>query len=113
MDDINDKLSKILSDPESMDKVRKMAESILSEDEPPGETPAADDLSAVDPAVLARVAGVMKKLQGGGDNRTALLTALSPLVSERRQKKIATAVKLLRLIEILPYLKESGLFDIL
>ena len=108
--DINEKLSEILSDPESMEKVRKMAESILSEDEAPAQDA---DGEGPDPATLAKIAGIMKKLNSGGDNRTALLNALRPLVSERRQKRVDTAVKLLRLIEILPTLRESGIFDIL
>ena len=110
MDDINDKLSKILNDPESMEKVRKMAENLLGEDEEPT---AGDGDPSLDPAALAKIAGIMKKLRGGGDNRTALLLALRPLVSEARQKRVDTAVKLLRLIEILPGLQESGIFDFL
>ncbi len=111
MDDINDKLSKILNDPESMEKVRKMAENLLGEDEEP--TAGGGDDTGLDPAALAKIAGIMKKLRGGGDNRTALLLALRPLVSEARQKRVDTAVKLLRLIEILPGLQESGIFDFL
>lgn len=110
MDEINDKLSKILNDPESMEKVRQMAESILGEDES-----ATDDtpLPDMDPAIISKIAGIIQKLNTGGDTRSALLLALKPLVSKRRQKKVDTAIKLLRLIDILPYLKDSGIIDIL
>lgn len=111
MDDINEKLSKILDDPTAMEKVRKMAENILGEEETDEGAPAGG--AAADPAALAKIAGVMKRLNTGTDNRTVLLTALRPLVSERRRKRVDTAVKLLRLIDLLPYLKESGLLDIL
>lgn len=110
MDEINDKLSKILNDPDSMEKVRQMAESILGEEES-----AADDISLpdMDPAIISKIAGIVQKLNTGGDTRSALLLALKPLVSKRRQKKVDTAIKLLRLIDILPYLKDSGIIDIL
>lgn len=111
MDEINDKLSKILDDPESMEKVRRMAESILGEEDE-GPLEQTGDL-ALDPALLSKIAGIMQRLKGGADNRTALLVALKPLVSPRRQKRVETAVKLLRLIDLLPYLKDSGLLDIL
>lgn len=112
MNDLNDKLSKILNDPDSMEKVRMMAESILGEEE--GETQE-DPISetGLDPSTLTKIAGIMKRLNTGGDNRTALLMSLRPLVSERRQKRVDTAIKLLRLIDLLPYLKESGMLDIL
>ena len=108
MDEINDKLSKILNDPESMEKVRQMAESILGEEES-----AADDtpLPDMDPAIISKIAGIIQKFNTGGDTRSALLLALKPLVSKRRQKKVDTAIKLLRLIDILPYLKDSGIID--
>lgn len=45
------------------------------------------------------------------DKNTALLIALKPHLREENQKKIDSAVKLFRLISMLPMLKESGLFD--
>ena len=109
MDDINEKLKSLLDDPDSMEKVKLMAESILGED-------TSDDNSnsndiGLDPMTLSKIAGVMKRLNSGGDNRTKLLSSLRPLLSEERQKKVDTAIKLLRLIDILPYLKESGILN--
>ncbi|MBR3144280.1 MAG: hypothetical protein IKF53_00110 [Clostridia bacterium] len=108
MDDINEKLKSLLDDPDSMEKVRLMAESILGEE-------TSDDSSSndigLDPMTLSKIAGVMKRLNSGGDNRTKLLSSLRPLLSEERQKKVDTAIKLLRLIDILPYLKESGILN--
>ena len=108
MDDINEKLKSLLDDPDSMEKVRLMAESILGEE-------TSDDNNTndigLDPMTLSKIAGVMKRLNSGGDNRTKLLSSLRPLLSEERQKKVDTAIKLLRLIDILPYLKESGILN--
>ena len=45
------------------------------------------------------------------DRNTGLLLALKPHLREENRAKIDTAVKLFRLISLLPYLKDSGLFD--
>ena len=112
MDDINARLAEILNDPESMNRVREMAENLLSgEESAESNIPAAAD-AGIDAASLAKITGIMTKLKSAGDdNRTALLNALKPHLSEERRKKVDTAVKLLRLIELLPYLKDSGLLD--
>ena len=56
---------------------------------------------------------MMKVLSGlkntGEDDRTRLLLALRPHLSEPRQQKVDTAVKILRVIDLLPALRESGL----
>ena len=85
MDDINEKLKSLLDDPDSMEKVRLMAESILGEE-------TSDDNNSndigLDPMTLSKIAGIMKRLNSGGDNRTKLLSSLRPLLSEERQKKV-------------------------
>lgn len=39
-----------------------------------------------------------------------LLRALRPLLSQKRAKKVDDAIRIMQLIQILPMLKESGLF---
>ena len=107
MDDINEKLKGLLNDPESMEKVRLMAESILGEEDNKGGT----DEFGLDPLTLSKIAGVMKRLSSKDDSRSKLLSALRPLVSPERQKRVDTAIKLLRLIDVLPYLQESGILN--
>ena len=38
------------------------------------------------------------------------LRALRPLLSEKRAKKVDDAVRIMQLVQLLPTLKESGLF---
>lgn len=45
------------------------------------------------------------------DKNTALLYALKPHLRGENQKKIDTAVKLLKLMSMLPFLKDSGMLD--
>ena len=108
MDDLNQKLAQILNNPESMNRVREMAESILSEK---------DKAEPIDNSVfgnigtdeLSGIMSVVSKLnQSQDDARTNLLAALKPHLSEPKRDKVDTAIKILRLLDLLPILKESG-----
>ncbi len=113
MDDLSEKLAQILNDPESMNGVRQMAQALLSKQESP---PANENLSLpdnpFDEQQMMQVLSIVNQLKARkDDNRTALLLALKPHLSEPRQEKINTAVKLLKLIDLLPVLKQSGLLN--
>lgn len=108
MDDLNKKLADILNDPESMNKVKQMAESILSQNE----TQTQDDsaFGTPDSAELMNLMSIVSKLnQTNDDTRTNLLSALKPHLSEPKREKVDTAIKILRLLDLLPLLKESGI----
>lgn len=110
MDDLNQKLEGILSDPGSMEKVRQMAEQLLGSKE---EEPVSADTGGIDPSFIKKLMPVFNKLNSEtNDKRTALLLALKPNLSKERRAKVDAAVKLIKLIDMLPYLKECGLFDI-
>ena len=65
-----------------------------------------------DPATLKRIMGVISSLNGdpGSDDRAKFIASLKPLLSDKRQQKADEAMKMMHLFEILPALKESGLF---
>ena len=123
MEDLNERLAAILGDPKSMERVRQMAESLLGDESPKAEQPN-NDLSTLsslfsgsenmpDPATLQKVMGIIGRLNSKNDDcRTALLTALKPNLSEERRKKVDTAIKILKFIELLPLLKESGILNL-
>ena len=124
MDDMSEKLAEILNDPESMNRVRLMAESMLGDkqtqqqnDNKQGQQSAQNsdtDFSdaAFDANQLAKIMSVMKQLKNSGnDSRANLLLALKPLLSAPRQEKVDTALKLLKIVDMLPLIKGSGLFD--
>lgn len=121
MDDLNEKLAGILNNPKSMEKVRLMAESLLG-DERKEKSPPENDTSALSgllsgegmPSVdeLQKIMGIMSRFKGAGnDYRITLLKALKPNLSPERARKVDTAIKILQFIEILPYLKESGILN--
>ena len=102
MDDISEKLAGLLNDPETMDRVRKMAENILGGEQQTA-PPKSDALSNVGSMLgadeLQSIVSIIGKLnQSGGDNRTQLLTALKPHLSEPRREKVDTAIKILKMI---------------
>lgn len=107
MDDLNQKLSQILNDPESMNRVRQMAESILSDKEE--ETTDDSIFGSFGSEELGNIMSIVSKLNNQqNDARTSLLLALKPHLSEAKQEKVDTAIKILRLLDLLPILKESG-----
>lgn len=55
--------------------------------------------------------GKMMEQVNKRDSNTELIRALKPLLRPERQKKADTAIKILRLLSLLPLLKESGLLD--
>ena len=108
MDDINEKLSALLSDPEGMNRIKSMAESLLG-GQSTEQIPKEDDFD-ID---IGALTGILKKMKGGGkaDPRINLLLALRPNLSKERQEKVDSAIKILKLIEFAPMLKEMGLFN--
>ncbi len=118
MDDLSSKLTELLNDPESMNRVRQMAESILGEsgDEAPA-PPSSPDISSLSDMLgsgeLQSIISVISKMKStGDDSRVQLISALRPHLSEERRKRADTAIKILKLLDLLPLIKESGLFNL-
>lgn len=99
-------LSGILKDEESLNKVQALAQQLGIG----GEMQKAENNSDADD--LKRVMSLITRFKNQGeDNRTRLLLALKPILSEERAKRVDGAVKLLKLIQLLPLLKETDLFS--
>lgn len=65
--------------------------------------------SGLDPEMLLKMFSLFETLNQPDDNERFLL-ALKPLLREENRPKIDSALRLLKLISLLPILKESGLF---
>lgn len=103
MDDLQEKLSSILSDTESMNRIREMAGQLLGEEKKEPEI--------TDGIDIAKVMGILGKMKSmGNSDREKLLLALRPHLKEERRKRLDAAVRILKLIEIAPLLKDSGIF---
>ena len=116
MEDLSSMLSNIMSDPAQMAKLQAMAGSLFGGEEkstPPAPSPApisapAPDVSAGEIAGLMKMANLLKS--NTSDHRAGVLMSLRPYLSAHRQKRVDDAVKLLRLVSILPAIKEAGIF---
>ncbi len=114
MDELSEKLAAVLNDPESMQKVRSVAESILGDREP--KEAKAENMNLSELLGASELKGLVSIIsrfnEGGNDARSQLLRALKPHLSEPRREKVETAIKILKIIELLPLLKESGLLKL-
>ncbi len=119
MDDLSEMLAGILNNPESLEQVRQMAENLMGGNEEKPEKGSDPDISSLlgdgglDIAQMGTVMNILSQLKSrGNDSRAQLLLALKPHLSPPKREKVDTAVKLLKIIDILPLLKDSGILNL-
>ncbi len=140
MDDLTSKIAQILGDPKSMEMVKDLAQSLgtnmnqgdntAENNDKNGSLSVNDnnlatgggDLSnmlsgisnmPISPQQLTMVMSIMSKLKSEqNDDRAKLLLALKPHLSPERQKKADNAMKMLKIVSLLPMIKDTGLFDL-
>ena len=126
MEDLAAAVQSILNDPQSMAQLQGVMNSLgMNPPQAPApatppvqQKPAAAPLNLLntlnnsDPmtAMLLRTAPLLASANREDDS-TRLLAALRPLLGEARQKKLDEASKILKLLHLLPLLKESGVLQ--
>ncbi|MGI5970715.1 MAG: hypothetical protein ACOX7P_03195 [Oscillospiraceae bacterium] len=113
MEDLEHKISELLSSPGAMEQIMSMARALSGGGAKPDaaehgpESAQAED--AFDPSTVAQLAGILGKLNEPDSGRkTALIAALKPYLSEDRRKKVDRALALMRMSKIArAALKES------
>ena len=118
MDDIASKLTELLSDPEGMKKISDIATSFISDkNKMPEKKPTNFNLNdmQIDPIMMGNIMRVMSamKSQNNDDKNARLLLALKPHLQEERQRKVDKAISILKIVNIMPVLKESGILNLL
>lgn len=137
MDEISEKITQILNNPDSMEMVKNLAGNLISSGDESGnkstkqsfdglnnigdianllnglgEKDNAQNDLPLSPSQISMFLKVVRILKSKkDDDKTRLISALKPHLSEKRQKKADTAIKMMKLIDVLPLLKECGLFD--
>lgn len=112
MDDFENKLGQILGDPEMMGKIMAMAQSFGNQEAPP--EPPSQQEAAMPEFDLAAVQKLTKLMGNAGvDSRQqALLTALSPYISNHRIHKLEKAMRAAKLAGVATsFLGSSPLFS--
>ena len=109
MEDFENKLGQILGNPEMMGKIMAMAQSFGNQTPAP-ESPPEPDKPEVDLATIQKLTGLMGK--AGVDSRQkALLSALSPYISNNRVQKLEKAMRAAKLAGVATsFLGSSSLF---
>ena len=110
MDSINDILSSLTD--EDMENLRAAAESLFSSKEEKQSEPPPSGNSMPDFASILGNAQMMSKIStimgamNKKDDRTRLIEALKPLLSEKRRHKADEAMQMMKLFELLPTLTQ-------
>lgn len=123
MEDLSTKLTQLLNDPEGMKQLQSMAQELMGEGgldlsalmPQQQEKPVMPDISGLMGGVSPDQINMMMKLMSAfnstkEDDRTRLLMALRPHLTDKRQQRVDQAVKLLKLASVLPLISESGIF---
>ena len=110
MDDLSEKLSGILSDPEAMREIAALASGLGVE--APGlhkepEKPPDDGTAAMLGSLMPMLGSLRQE-----DDTTRLLEAMRPFLSEERRQKLDKAKRLIRVMKLMPLLKDLPLFDL-
>lgn len=71
--------------------------------------PQSNPLGDIDINAFANIAAVMSRLGNNNDPRCRLITSLKPMLSPDRQKRADEAMKILKIIELVPVLRDTGL----
>ena len=97
MEDIQAQMGAILNDPDMMQKIAAMAQSMQMPSPPPQqEAPAADpggfDLSGIDIGMIQKLSGLASQ-SGIDQNQKNLLNALAPYLRQERISKLEKAMR--------------------
>jgi hypothetical protein len=124
VDDVNEKLNALLSDPGSMAQIMQLAQQLSSSmggdtAQPAATSPAAppppppSPLGGIDPQTIARYLPLLQELTRDTSQTTQLLYALRPFLKDGKQNKVERAARLARLITIgKRFLSEGGGFPV-
>ena len=109
MSELQDTINQIMSDPEAMRKVQSLGQQLGIGSPAPMPAPPADHGSGEMMTALSKLAPLMGAAKPNGET-AVLLNALRPFLSGEKLKRLESAQKLIRLIRLIPLLKDSGLF---
>ena len=96
MSELDDKLNSILSNPQMMQQIMTLAQSLNTQDPapPPPQAPKAPTQfdAPIDPSLLSKMAGIIQR--GSIDkNQKLLLQALQPYLSSQKLQKLERAMR--------------------
>ncbi len=94
-DDLQTKLNRVLSDPDSMAKIMEIASGLgISQSQPPPSPPPAEQTAFSQPSPVLPPLGKDQPM-------LALLSSLKPLLSKERQERIDQMTKLMTIASVI------------
>lgn len=110
--DINEILGSLSQ--EDIKNLQDVAASVLGSGEKnadinTGFSAGTNPLTDIDLNAFSNIASVMSRLGNNNDPRCRLILSLKPLLSPERQKRADEAMKILKIIDLVPVLRDSGL----
>ena len=99
MDELEEKINSVLSDAQQMEKITKLAQSIMAGNAPESGNDAPNDLG-FDMSMLSRISGLMNSGGEKDKKERGLLEAMSPYLSEKRRGKMERALKIAKLTRL-------------
>lgn len=114
MAEIDDKLGAILNNPQLMQQIMTMAQSLGSQqqnDKPPSAAPPATTTPSLpDPAMLQALSGLAEGT-GADSQQRALLSALSPYLSRDRIHRLEKAMRAAKMAKLASSFLSSGVLQ--
>ena len=112
MENLEDKLSSVLNNPQLMQQIMAMANSIgQSSPPPPKQDPPPVSLPDIDPGLISQLANLGSGSAVDNDQR-ALLNALCPYISRDRVNRLERAMRAAKLASFASgFLSQSGLLQ--
>lgn len=107
MDDLNEKLERLLSDPEGIAKIQAAMSALGGEATAPTPPPAPPPSTMPDMAALTRLLPLISNLGADSDD-TRLLQSLRPYLHGQRVERLDDSMRLLQLIKLIPLLQQQG-----
>lgn len=92
MGELEEKLSSVMNDPQMLEKLKSIAQSMGAEQPPPAGDANAAAFPEMDMAMLQKLSGFASQ-SGIDKDQQALLHALAPYISQRRVSRLERAMR--------------------
>lgn len=109
MSEMEDKLNSVLSNPQMMQQIMAMAQSLGQSSGPQTESELSPNIPQIDPAMIQKLSGIAGH-NSIDANQQALLKALHPYLSKKRVGKLERAMRAAKMARMASgFLNQGGL----
>ncbi len=109
MDNIGDIISSLSE--KDIENLKEAAQSFLGDSQSQKDESSKNnffpDLGSIDPQMIGKITKIMSGLNKRNE-RCELISALKPFLSSDKQKRADQAMQIIRIIELIPMLKDQG-----